>query len=240
MEESASLNEKLNAFLFKCRISPQSSNTGISLAELLMNKKLNSKLNNLKPGAQLNKNLFLAWIVSRQFKEADKVWNPNLNRIPVTILCRTGPISYKALTKKGVVKKRVDHLQKKESPKKPPRFTLRCSWKKQDLHRNETTANSPVTANNSSQKTSDPRTQKHLRTQINNFSQLASENLIEPQPQKTNSGSSGSGGDSNIVLRQFQQPPKQDLHRLYGNSLKLSSLFVRKQQYEAVALYLIL
>ena len=57
MEGSVSLNEKLKTFLFTCRITPQST-TGISPAELLMNKKLNSKLNIRKPGAQLSKNIF--------------------------------------------------------------------------------------------------------------------------------------------------------------------------------------
>ena len=49
MEGSGSLNEKLNTFLFRYRITPQGT-TGISPAEHLMNRTLNSKLNIIKPG----------------------------------------------------------------------------------------------------------------------------------------------------------------------------------------------
>ena len=68
---------------------------------------------------------------------------------------RTGPISYKALTKKGIVKKNVDHLWKKKAQKM--RFILRCSQKNGTyigiLIRPFTnaTVNSPVTVNNLSQ-----------------------------------------------------------------------------------------
>ena len=65
MEVSGSLNEKLNTFFF-LRITPQSTN-GVQPTKLLMNRKLNSKLNILKPGAELNENVFLH-NVGRQFK----------------------------------------------------------------------------------------------------------------------------------------------------------------------------
>ena len=65
MERSGSLNEKLNTILFTYIITPQSS-TGISPAELLMSRKLSSKLNIIKLGAALNKSVFLP-NVTRQF-----------------------------------------------------------------------------------------------------------------------------------------------------------------------------
>ena len=71
MEGSGCLNEKLNAFLFTYRITTQSS-TAISPTELLMNRKLNLKLNIIKPGVELSKNVFLP-NVARQFKEGDEV-----------------------------------------------------------------------------------------------------------------------------------------------------------------------
>ena len=117
---------------------------------------------------------------------------------------RTGPISYKALTEKRIVKKHGDHLQKKESPIKDKIYP-EVQLEKRNFHRNETTVNSPVTANNSSQNISDPSPQKQLRTQINN------DNLIEPKPDKTKLGSRGGCGDLNIVLRRTQgerRPPK--------------------------------
>ena len=43
---------------------------------------------------------------------------------------------------------------------------------KWDLHRNETTVNSPVTVNSPSQNISDPSSQKQLRTQINNVPKI--------------------------------------------------------------------
>ena len=99
MDGSGSLNEKLNTFLFTYRITFQST-TSISPAELLMNRKLNSKLNIINTRPQLSKSLFLP-NVARQFKESDEVWIRNFSIgnewILGTILCRTGPISYKAL-----------------------------------------------------------------------------------------------------------------------------------------------
>lgn len=45
--------EGSDTFLFRYRITSQSTN-GISPAEFLMNRKLNSKLNIIKPGAGLS------------------------------------------------------------------------------------------------------------------------------------------------------------------------------------------
>ena len=43
-----------------------------------MNKKLNSKYNFIKPGAELSKNVFLT-NAARQFKEGDEVWIRNFS-----------------------------------------------------------------------------------------------------------------------------------------------------------------
>ena len=50
---------------------------------------------------------------------------------------------------------------------------------KWDLHRNETTVNSPVTGNSPSQNISDPSSQKQLRTQINNVPKSAKDDLTK-------------------------------------------------------------
>ena len=50
------------------------------------------------------------------------------------------------------------------------------------------------------QNISDPSTQKQLRIQINNVPQSANEDLIESQPEKTNSGSSSSSSSSDSKL----------------------------------------
>ena len=107
-------------------------------------------------------------------------------------MCCTGPISYKALTEKGIVKKHVDHLRTKERPIKDEIYP-EVQLEKRDSHRN---FNSPVTANNPSQNISDPSTQKQLRTQINNAPKSANDDLIEPEPEETSPGCSGGSGDS--------------------------------------------
>ena len=76
-----------------------------------------------------------------------------------------GPKSYKPLTKKGIVKKHVDHLRKKESSiqdKIYPEMQLQ-KW---ELNQTEITVNSLARTNNPSQHIRDPNTQKQLRTQI--------------------------------------------------------------------------
>ena len=178
-----------------------------------MNRKLNSKLNIIKPRADLSGNVFLlnvAW----QSIEGDEVWIRNFSIgnkwIQGTILCRIGPISYEALTEKWIVKKHVNHLRKKESPINDEIY-YEVQLEKHYLHRNETTVNSPVAANSPSQNISDWSPQKQLRTQINDVQKSANDDLIEHQPEETYAGSSGGSGDSNIALRRSQRerrPPK--------------------------------
>ena len=130
LEGSGSIYEKIKTVLFTYWITPQST-TGISPAKLLMDRKLNLKLNITKQGAELSKNVFLP-NVARQFKEGDEVWSRKFSIcykwIPETILCPTDPRFYKAFTGKELVKKHVDHLRKKESPIKYEFYEfLRCS-----------------------------------------------------------------------------------------------------------------
>ena len=53
---------------------------------------------------------------------------------------------------------------------------------KWDLHRNETTVNSPVTVNSPSQNISDASSQKQLRTQINIVPKSAKDDLTKLTP----------------------------------------------------------
>ena len=115
-----------------------------------------------------------------------------------------------ALTEKGIVKKHVDNLRRKESPINDEIYS-EVQLEKRDLRRSETTVNFLVTANNPSQNISDPSPQKQFRTQMNNVANLADDNLIEPKPDETNPGNRGGGGDSNIDFRRSQRerrPPK--------------------------------
>ena len=77
MEGSGSSNEKLNTSLFTYRITPRST-AGISLAGLSMNRKSNSKLSIIKPGAELNKDIFLP-NVARHLQVGDEVWILNFS-----------------------------------------------------------------------------------------------------------------------------------------------------------------
>ena len=104
------------------------------------------------------------------------------------------------MTEKGIVKKHVDQLWKKEIPIKDE-IDLEVQLEKWDLHRKKTTINSHVTVYNPSQNNSHPILQKQLQKRINNVAQLANDNLTKPQPKEANHGSSNGGHDSNTVLR---------------------------------------
>lgn len=67
MEETVSLNEKLNTFLFTYTITPQIA-TGISPLEPLINRNLKSKIIIIKPGAESSKNVFLPNSLKRVMK----------------------------------------------------------------------------------------------------------------------------------------------------------------------------
>ena len=141
------------------------------------------------------------------------------------MLCSTGPMSYKGLTEKGILKKHIDHLQKK-SPIKDEIYP-KVQLEKRDLQRNETAINSGVTANNPSQNISDPSTQKQSRKQISNVPKSATDDLLEPQPEETNPVSSAGSGDSNIVLRRSQRERRHSksffflLHHLHKYEYKI-------------------
>ena len=108
MEVSGSLNEKLNTFLFTYRITPQST-TDISHTEPLVNRKLNSKRKIIKPRAELNKNVFLPILPDSLNRVMIRNFSIDNKLILGTTLCCRGPISPKALSEKGIVKKHLDH-----------------------------------------------------------------------------------------------------------------------------------
>ena len=111
-----SMSEKLQTFLFQYRIISQSI-TGKSPAELLMNRKLNNKLNIIKPDADSHKVNYP--INSRSFEIDEKVWVQNFNLgekwIPGSIVAITGPVSYQVSTAVGLLRKHIDHLRKREN-----------------------------------------------------------------------------------------------------------------------------
>ena len=101
MEGSGSLNENVNTLCLRTEL--HHSATRISPAKLVMNRILNSKLHIIKPRGELHKSVFLP-NVTKHFKKVDEVciriFSISNKWIPGIILCRTGPVSYKALTEK--------------------------------------------------------------------------------------------------------------------------------------------
>ena len=111
-----------------------------------------------------------------------------------TTLRRTVSIFYKTLTEKGIVKKHAEHLRRKKETIKDEIYP-EVQLKKRDIHRSETTVNSPVTANSQSQNISEPSPQKQLRKQINNVPKSANDALIEHKSEENNPRSSSGNSD---------------------------------------------
>lgn len=113
--------KRLTHFLFHYRITPHST-TGSSPAELLMNRRLRSKLSLLHPGTgQLPKHQQEKVSTSRHspmrsFKVGEKLYARSFSSnwqywIPVTVISKTGP--YKVKDSNGQVHRRhVDQLHK--------------------------------------------------------------------------------------------------------------------------------
>ena len=123
-----SIQEKLSKYLFKYRITPHST-TGIAPAELLMNRRLRSKLDLVYPDVAER-------VGTRQLKQklthdngnpvrnlniGDKVYVRNLpNSDPKwlagTVTKVTGPLSYHVELLDGtIVRKHVDHLRSRDT-----------------------------------------------------------------------------------------------------------------------------
>ena len=97
-------------FLFTYWITPY-TNTGRSPAELLMNRKLNSALNLLRPnmdsklGRKREEVMIQRHCQLQQFNLNDTVWVRNYNVsgkwVPGIIVSRTGPVSYVVQVSEG-------------------------------------------------------------------------------------------------------------------------------------------
>ena len=112
LKTEESINTTVNRFLFSYRITPQTT-TGKSPSELLMNRKLNSRLHILKPDVVTTKSVIS---IPRCFEVNNEVWVRNYGKgdkwITGKIVCRTGPISYKVLTDVGELRKHVDQIRR--------------------------------------------------------------------------------------------------------------------------------
>lgn len=107
-----SMQTKVNRFLFQYRITPHTT-TGQTPAELLMNRKLKSRLDLVRPdvtrtvrGKQENqKQQHDRHVRERKFKAEDPVYIKNYGQgnkwIPARIIEKTGPVSYTAMSDDG-------------------------------------------------------------------------------------------------------------------------------------------
>ena len=130
----ATIQERLSKFLFKYRITPQST-TGVAPAEMLMNRRLRSRLDLLYPDVsrkvetQQNKAHDNARPM-RSFTEGDSVyaedftasackWNPG------TVVEATGPLSYTVRLHSGaIVRRHVDNLRCRDSSPEQEEITI--------------------------------------------------------------------------------------------------------------------
>ena len=119
-----SVREKLAKFLFKYRITPHSS-TGVAPAELLMGRRLRSRLDLLKPDvvATVEKNQLKQKLAHdgkqplRVFSEGESVYVQDFTIskqkwIPGNIQKATGPVSYLVMLSDGsTVRRHVDNIK---------------------------------------------------------------------------------------------------------------------------------
>ena len=125
LDPKVSLSKRLNSFLFKYRITPQTS-TGMSPAELRWNCRLKSHLDLLKTSVaekvqkqqSKQKDYHDQKAVSRKLCEGDPVYiypgtnsrDPNWKQ--GTVVEQTGPVSYKVKLSSGdIIKRHLDHIR---------------------------------------------------------------------------------------------------------------------------------
>ena len=118
------IQERLSQFLFHYKMTPHTS-TGLSPAEMLMGRRLCSKLTLLHPdtGSHVigqQEKMCVRTSSLRSFQKGEKVYAKAFgNRkgwIPVTVETKTGPVSYRLKTLDGqVIRRHVDHVRKRYS-----------------------------------------------------------------------------------------------------------------------------
>ena len=127
--QDGNITEKISKFLFKYRITPHTT-TGVPPAELLMGRKLRSRLDLLQPS--LTSRVQQSQMTQkqnhdtkkpyRQFTEGDLVYAENFSTnsdtkwLPGKVDKITGPLSYVIeLTNGNKVRRHVDHIKARES-----------------------------------------------------------------------------------------------------------------------------
>ena len=124
--KEGTLAEKIARFLFQYRITPQST-TGVSPAELLMGRRLRSRLDLIRPNSaalveakqQHQKEAHDRTASIRTFSEGEAVYARNFSQgekwIPGRILKRTGPLSFRIQLEQGQIvwRRHQDQIRKR-------------------------------------------------------------------------------------------------------------------------------
>lgn len=115
-----SIQTRVNRFLFAYRTTPQTT-TEMSPAELLMNRKLTTKLSLIKPNLQRRLsakqgNILTGNAPSRSFSVGDEVWMRNYNRtdpkwLPGEIEAKSGPLSYHIHAGGKIHRRHIDQIR---------------------------------------------------------------------------------------------------------------------------------
>ncbi|KAK3100735.1 hypothetical protein FSP39_024398 [Pinctada imbricata] len=139
--KSGTIQEKINNFLFRYRITPHTT-TGASPAELLMKRKLKSKLDLVFPNMEekvVNKQNIQKHYKDKTAKERDfdlesKVYAKNFSSgdkwLPGYITEKSGPLSYRIrLSDDNIIRRHVDHLRPRQTadPVITPDFEIETS-----------------------------------------------------------------------------------------------------------------
>ena len=123
-KSNGSIQDRLSQFLFHYRTTPHTT-TGLSPAEMLMGRRLRSKLTLLHPdtGSHVigqQEKMCVRTSSLRSFQKGEKVYAKAFGNkkgwIPVTVETKAGPVSYQLKTLDGqVIRRHVDHVRKRYS-----------------------------------------------------------------------------------------------------------------------------
>lgn len=117
------INDRLSRFLFSYRITPQMS-TGMSPAELLMGRRLRTRLDRIHPDTSIQKKVDPPNKPARTFDIGSKVYARDYTVrgkwISATVSQITGPLSYVVRLNDGsTMRRHVDQLRLRHTPDEP-------------------------------------------------------------------------------------------------------------------------
>ena len=186
--QDGSITDKISKFLFKYRITPHTT-TGIPPAELLMGRKLRSRLDLLEPSLtskvqqsqlaqKLNRDTKMP---HRQFTEEDLVYAENFSYnsgpkwLPSKVDKVTGSLSYVIeLTNGNKVRRHVDHVKARENNDDVVQSPEINDTYWDYVNSDSTQSTTPITSTNSSTTESTVRCSTHVRKPPERYDQSTS------------------------------------------------------------------